>query len=59
MGEETFQAGEQVDAYKTRYMFPEFYTYAHILPAFERIEKMQQLYRELEKKARENLHYMK
>ena len=27
---ETFQAGEQVDAYKTRYMFPEFYTYAHI-----------------------------
>ena len=36
---ETFQAGEQVDAYKTRYMFPEFYTYAHILPAFERIEK--------------------
>lgn len=46
---ETFQAGEQVDAYKTRYMFPEFYTYAHILPAFERIEKMQQLYRELEK----------
>ncbi|WJX06265.1 ATP-binding protein [Bacillus cereus] len=46
---ETFQAGEQVDAYKTRYMFPELYTYAHILPAFERIEKMQQLYRELEK----------
>ncbi|KMN69779.1 DNA double-strand break repair Rad50 ATPase [Bacillus cereus] len=46
---ETFQAGEQVDAYKTRYMFPEFYAYAHILPAFERIEKMQQLYRELEK----------
>lgn len=46
---ETFQAGEQVDAYKTRYMFPEFYTYAHILPAFECIEKMQQLYRELEK----------
>ncbi|PFN70015.1 ATP-binding protein [Bacillus cereus] len=46
---ETFQAGEQVDAYKTRYMFPEFYMYAHILPAFERIEKMQQLYRELEK----------
>ena len=36
---ETFQAGEQVDAYKTRYMFPEFYTYAHILPAFERMEK--------------------
>ncbi|MGE6365743.1 AAA family ATPase [Bacillus paramycoides] len=46
---ETFHAGEQVGAYKTRYMFPEFYTYAHILPAFERIEKMQQLYRELEK----------
>ncbi|MGN4929526.1 AAA family ATPase [Bacillus cereus group sp. MYBK14-1] len=46
---ETFQAGEQVDAYKARYMFPEFYTYAHILPAFERMEKMQQLYRELEK----------
>ncbi|AKR08119.1 DNA double-strand break repair Rad50 ATPase [Bacillus thuringiensis] len=46
---ETFQAGEQVDAYKTRYMFPEFYTYTHILPAFERIEKMQQLYRELDK----------
>ncbi|PEV97264.1 DNA double-strand break repair Rad50 ATPase [Bacillus cereus] len=48
---ETFRASEQVDAYKTRYMFPEFYTYAHILPAFERIEKMQQLYRELEKKS--------
>ncbi|MBJ8055259.1 AAA family ATPase [Bacillus cereus] len=48
---ETFHMGEQVDAYKTRYMFPEFYTYAHILPGFERIEKMQQLYRELEKKA--------
>ncbi|MES5895486.1 AAA family ATPase [Bacillus cereus group sp. RP43] len=47
---ETFHMGEQVDAYKTRYMFPEFYTYVHILPAFERIEKMQQLYRELEKK---------
>ncbi|PFW58486.1 DNA double-strand break repair Rad50 ATPase [Bacillus cereus] len=46
---ETFRVSEQVDAYKTRYMFPDFYTYAHILPAFERIEKMQQLYRELEK----------
>lgn len=46
---ETFRISEQVDAYKTRYMFPEFYTYAHILPAFERMEKMQQLYRELEK----------
>ncbi|MGG0154721.1 AAA family ATPase [Bacillus mycoides] len=47
---ETFRAGEQVDVYKTRYMFPEFYTYAHILPAFERIEKMQSLYRDLEKR---------
>lgn len=46
---ETFRTGEQVDAYKTRYMFPELYTYAHILPAFERIEKMQSLYRDLEK----------
>ncbi|PFM42451.1 ATP-binding protein [Bacillus cereus] len=46
---ETFQIGEQVDAYKTRYMFPEFFMYAHMLPAFERIEKMQQLYRELDK----------
>ncbi|MGN7192617.1 AAA family ATPase [Bacillus mycoides] len=49
---ETFQIGEQVDAYKTRYMFPEFYTYAHILPAFECIEKMQQLYRDLEKQSK-------
>lgn len=48
---ETFRAGEQVDAYKSRYMSPEFYTYAHILPAFERIEKMQQLYREVEKQS--------
>ncbi|QWH41102.1 AAA family ATPase [Bacillus mycoides] len=48
---ETFRMREQVDAYKTRYMFPEFYTYAHILPAFERIEKMQQLYRDLEKQS--------
>ncbi|MGE7857944.1 AAA family ATPase [Bacillus sp. NPDC094064] len=46
---ETFRISEQVDAYKTRYMFSDFYTYAHILPAFERMEKMQQLYRELEK----------
>ncbi|MDA2165920.1 DNA double-strand break repair Rad50 ATPase [Bacillus cereus] len=48
---ETFRISEQVDAYKTRYMSPEFYTYAHILPAFERMEKMQQLYRELEKQS--------
>ncbi|KFM99866.1 DNA double-strand break repair Rad50 ATPase [Bacillus clarus] len=46
---ETFRVGEQVDTYKARYMFPTFYTHAHILPAFERIEKMQQLYRELGK----------
>jgi len=46
---ETFRMSEQVNAYKKRYTFPEFYTYAHILPAFERMEKMQQLYRELEK----------
>ncbi|OOR30752.1 ATP-binding protein [Bacillus cereus] len=49
---ETFRTGEQVDAYKTRYMLPEFYTYAHILPAFERIEKMQSLYRDLEKQSK-------
>lgn len=48
---ETFSTGEQVDVYKTRYMFPELYTYAHILPAFERIEKMQSLYRDLEKQS--------
>ncbi|MFT0601379.1 AAA family ATPase [Bacillus cereus] len=46
---ETFRTSEQVNVYKKRYTFPEFYTYAHILPAFERMEKMQQLYRELEK----------
>ncbi|WP_459500594.1 ATP-binding protein [Bacillus sp. C1] len=45
-----FHAGEQVDVYKERYLFPHFYTYAHILPAFERMEKMQQLYREVGKK---------
>ncbi len=48
---ETFRTSEQVNVYKVRYMFPEFYTYAHILPAFERMEKMQQLYRELEKQS--------
>ncbi|EEK57780.1 hypothetical protein bcere0004_8950 [Bacillus cereus BGSC 6E1] len=48
---ETFRTSEQVNAYKKRYMFPEFYMYAHILPAFERMEKMQQLYRDLEKKS--------
>lgn len=47
---ETFRISEQVNVYKKRYTFPEFYTYVHILPAFERMEKMQQLYRELEKK---------
>ncbi|MBE7099184.1 ATP-binding protein [Bacillus cereus] len=46
---ETFRISERVNVYKVRYMFPEFYTYAHILPAFGRMEKMQQLYRELEK----------
>ncbi|MGH0777960.1 DNA double-strand break repair Rad50 ATPase [Bacillus cereus] len=46
---ETFRISEQVNVYKKRYTFPEFYTYVHILPAFERMEKMQQLYRELEK----------
>ncbi|HHL3302379.1 TPA: AAA family ATPase [Bacillus cereus] len=46
---ETFRISEQVNVYKKRYTFPEFHTYAHILPAFERMEKMQQLYRELEK----------
>ncbi|MBY0595885.1 ATP-binding protein [Bacillus bingmayongensis] len=46
---DTFHAGEQVDTYKERYSFPSFYTYAHVLPAFERIEKMQQLYREIGK----------
>ncbi|MBJ8084798.1 AAA family ATPase [Bacillus cereus group sp. N14] len=46
---ETFRISEQVNVYKVRFMFPELYTYAHILPAFERMEKMQQLYRELEK----------
>ncbi|HDX9641139.1 TPA: AAA family ATPase [Bacillus mobilis] len=46
---ETFRISEQVNVYKMRYTFPEFYTYVHILPAFERMEKMQQLYRELEK----------
>ncbi|MGY0012679.1 AAA family ATPase [Bacillus anthracis] len=48
---ETFRTSEQVNAYKKRYMFPEFYMYAHILPAFERMEKMQELYRDLEKKS--------
>lgn len=46
---ETFRISEQINVYKKRYTFPEFYTYVHILPAFERMEKMQQLYRELEK----------
>ncbi|PFY90727.1 ATP-binding protein [Bacillus pseudomycoides] len=48
---DTFRMGEQVDTYNARYSFPHFYTYAHILPAFERIEKMQQLYREVGKLA--------
>ncbi|PEY44681.1 DNA double-strand break repair Rad50 ATPase [Bacillus cereus] len=48
---DTFQVGEQVDTYSARYSFPSFYTYAHILPAFERVEKMQQLYREIGKLA--------
>lgn len=48
---ETFRTSEQVNVYKKRYTFPEFYMYAHILPAFERMEKMQQLYRDLEKKS--------
>ncbi|KEK24940.1 ATP-binding protein [Bacillus gaemokensis] len=47
---DTFHVGEKVDAYNTRYQFPSFYTYAHVLPAFERIEKMQQLYRNLGKR---------
>ncbi|MBC6976141.1 AAA family ATPase [Bacillus sp. Xin] len=47
----TFHVGEQIDTYHARYSFPRFYTYAHILPAFERIEKMQQLYREVGKLA--------
>ncbi|MEN1939099.1 AAA family ATPase [Paenibacillus sp. 102] len=47
----TFHVGEQVDTYKERYSFPSFYTYAHVLPAFERMEKMQQLYREVGKLA--------
>ncbi len=49
---ETFRISEQVNVYKKRYTFPEFYTYVHILPAFERMEKMQQLYRELEKQGK-------
>ncbi|WP_242261848.1 AAA family ATPase [Bacillus cereus group sp. BfR-BA-01453] len=48
---ETFRTSEQVNVYKKRYTFPEFYKYAHILSAFERMEKMQQLYRDLEKKS--------
>ncbi|MDM5187358.1 AAA family ATPase [Bacillus sp. DX4.1] len=46
---DTFHVGEQAGVYKERYMFPHFYTHAHLLPAFERLEKMQQLYRELGK----------
>ncbi|MGH1050852.1 ATP-binding protein [Bacillus cytotoxicus] len=46
---DTFRVGEQVEGYKKRYHFPTFYTHAHLLPAFERMEKMQQLYRELGK----------
>ena len=48
---DTFHVGEQVDTYNARYSFPSFYTYAHVLPAFERVEKMQQLYREVGKMA--------
>ncbi|PGZ97139.1 DNA double-strand break repair Rad50 ATPase [Bacillus pseudomycoides] len=44
-----FQVNEQVKSYKEMYVLPNSFTYAHILPAFERIEKMQQLYRELAK----------
>ncbi|HEK9099818.1 TPA: AAA family ATPase [Bacillus pseudomycoides] len=47
--QDTFHVGEQVETYHARYSFPRFYTYAHILPAFERMEKMQQLYREVGK----------
>ncbi len=47
---DTFRVGEQVEGYKKRYHFPTFYTHAHLLPAFERMEKMQQLYRELGKR---------
>ncbi|MEH7462252.1 AAA family ATPase [Bacillus thuringiensis] len=44
-----FGVNEQVKLYKETYALPHNFTYAHILPAFERIEKMQQLYRELAK----------
>ncbi|WP_440603432.1 AAA family ATPase [Bacillus sp. GB_SG_008] len=44
-----FQVNEQVKSYKEMYALPDSFTYAHILPAFERLEKMQQLYRELAK----------
>lgn len=41
-----FSIGEQVELYQGIYKLPKSFTYAHMLPAFERIEKMQQLYRE-------------
>ncbi|MCM3735277.1 AAA family ATPase [Bacillus cytotoxicus] len=44
-----FSVNEQVKLHKETYALPHSFTYAHILPAFERIEKMQQLYRELAK----------
>lgn len=44
-----FSVNEQVKLYKETYALPQNFTHAHILPAFERIEKMQQLYRELAK----------
>ncbi|MEH7459535.1 AAA family ATPase [Bacillus sp. JJ1127] len=46
---DTFRIAERVDVYKGQYLFPSFYTHAHVLSAFERIEKIQQLYRELGK----------
>lgn len=41
-----FSVGEQVELYREMYHLPKSFTYAHMLPAFERLEKMQQLYRE-------------
>lgn len=46
---ELFGVNEQVNLYKETYALPHHFTHAHIMPAFERIEKMQQLYRELAK----------
>lgn len=47
--QDMFHVQKQVNVYKERYMFPRFYTHAHILSAFERMEKMQQLYRDIGK----------